>query len=295
MTGWVVLVRERFPPASYLPMLVLFVAGNATAASSATGVPLDAWRLAAAFAISLSFFLRLRCLDEIQDYPTDVRINPTRPLPRGVLSVAQVRRGALVLAGIELAAAAALGLPIAIAHAIAVGYSLLMYREFFVGRWLRPHLTTYAVTHTFVSVLLGGSIMVQTTGTSIADLPASLLAFGAINWGLFNLFEFARKTFAPGEERPGVDSYSSLFRPTGAVLLSLSQIGIAVGAIWFASGSVFADGAALWHTPLVALFAATALVYAVRRGPVAAAFLRGSAGITIVGCYAVMTWQLWSW
>ncbi len=293
MNGWLALIRERFPPASYLPMLTVFVAGNAAAADSATGAAMDPVRLAGAFGIALSFFFRLRCFDEVKDYRTDLQLNPARPLPRGVLGVPQVLRAVRYLAVAELAASALFGGWALAAHAVAVGYSFLMYREFFIGDRLRPHLTTYAVAHTFVSVPLGLSIMVMTSGAAATELPRALVAFGGINWGLFNLFEFARKTFAADEERPGVDSYSSQFRPLGAVLLSLSQVAGALALVWLLSPAVLPTGAAAWHAMLASLFAVCAVFFAAHRGRRSASILRGSAGLYIVACYALMSVQLW--
>ena len=40
---------------------------------------------------------------------------------------------------------------------------------------------------------------------------------------LFNIFEFGRKTYTLLEERPGIDTYSSLFGKKMAVVLVLSQ------------------------------------------------------------------------
>jgi 4-hydroxybenzoate polyprenyltransferase len=50
------------------------------------------------------------------------------------------------------------------------------------------------------------------------------VGFFLMNWAFFNLFEFARKTFAASEERPTVPSYSNIFTPRGAWALSWSQV-----------------------------------------------------------------------
>jgi 4-hydroxybenzoate polyprenyltransferase len=98
-----------------------------------------------------------------------------------------------------------------------------MYEEFFIGDQLRPHLTTYAISHTFVSVLLGFSAAVCLTGFDPAELHAYHIAFFLMNWAFFNLFEFARKTYAANEERPGVPTYSLIYGPRGAYCLSMSE------------------------------------------------------------------------
>jgi len=53
-------------------------------------------------------------------------------------------------------------------------------------------------------------------------------------FGVFNIFEFGRKTFAKTEEQSGVDSYSKTWGRTGAVFLNLSQSLLGLGAMGYA-------------------------------------------------------------
>jgi 4-hydroxybenzoate polyprenyltransferase len=66
------------------------------------------------------------------------------------------------------------------------------------------------------------------TGPVVTVLPRNAFIFLLMNWAFFNLFEFARKTFAPSEERPQVPSYSNIFGTRGAWALSVSQCIIGV-------------------------------------------------------------------
>lgn len=228
MLNWLTLIKERFSPASYVPMILLFTAANGMYLSRAANYTFDSGRFLLALLLMLSFFFRLRCFDEIKDYEVDLKINPTRPLARGLLSIAQVKKGLFFMVLFELLLSAYMGFWVFLIHALAIFYSLLMYEEFFVGDFLRPRLTTYAVTHTFVSVLLGISAATAITGFNPQKMQFTDGAFFLMNWAYFNLFEFARKTFAPDEERPQVPSYSQLFKPRGAWLLSWSQVIVGV-------------------------------------------------------------------
>jgi 4-hydroxybenzoate polyprenyltransferase len=144
-----------------------------------------------------------------------------------------------------------------------------------------------------VSVLLGFSLMVQVSGVGLEQLPTIVVVFGAVNWGLFNLFEFARKTFAPEEERAHVESYSKLFRPLGASALSMSQVAIAVGALWVLSPALLAERSVLWHVVTASALAVCAGVYAIRTARGSASVLRAGAGLYIVTSYALLSYQLW--
>jgi hypothetical protein len=102
------------------------------------------------------------------------------------------------------------------AWSLVAGYSLLMYREFFIGRWLRPRLATYAVMHTLVACWIATWTFCAATGREFADMPASYAQLVFANWAVFNLFEFGRKTFGVEEERGPDESYSKRFGPVRA-------------------------------------------------------------------------------
>jgi 4-hydroxybenzoate polyprenyltransferase len=267
LSHWGRFVRERFPPATHLPMVALFVLANAGTAGPG---------LIAALAVTLSFFFRLRLFDEIKDYAVDRAVNPDRPLARGLLGVGEVQRVCVALVAGELVVCALLSSRALAIHTVAIAYSLLMYREFFIGRWLRRHLTTYAVTHTIVTVPLGWSVAVQVGGPAVWRVAL-------VNWMLFNVFEFARKTHAPAEERPNVDSYSRLFTPAGAAALTLSQVALAVVLV----------GSPAWQVALATVLILAAGVYVGLRTVGAARLFRGTAAAYILAFYAVLAWQRW--
>jgi hypothetical protein len=228
--GWWPLIRERFPLAAYGPMIAVFVAAHVVMAKTSAAV--DFVSIAAIVVMTTSLFLRLRFFDEIKDYELDCKINPTRPLPRGVLTIAQVKQGITTLTLLELTLALFVFKWAGLWWLLPVLYSFVMFKEFFIGKFIRPHLTTYAIMHTLVSSILVLAMLQllqnnQTFSLSTRDLLLSLIA-----WPLFNLFEFGRKSFLPNEERASVDTYTSLFGAWGAALLGISQVAL---ALWPAS------------------------------------------------------------
>ncbi len=293
---WWIFVGERFPLGAHGPMVLLFALGNFSMAARLAGVVFAPWAFAASVLLSLSFFFRLRCFDEIKDYAVDVAVNPTRPLARGLLQASQVKRMLAALILFELGLAAWLGVRVLCVHGLAMIYSFLMYREFFIGRWLRPHLTTYALTHTLVSVLLGLSVATQATLAGPLPWSKALLTFVFINWFMFNLFEFARKTFATSEERPAVESYSSLFGTYAAVALSLLQVGLSLGVLWLVSLQADALVRPLprWGGPVALLLAliplGAAVGFAVRKSESAARCFRAVVSGYLLICYTYLSW-----
>ena len=253
---WRVFLAERFAPGPYVIMVALFAAAHAAAAGpgalarpGAAGVG----RLGLAAVGALAFFLKLRLYDELKDYEVDLRLNPDRPLARGLVSRADMGWGIGGCIAVELATFGALGAPAALAMAAAVAYSLLMYREFFASQFLRPRLTAYAVTHTAVSVLLSAALSAAFTGRHLWRLGTDLWLFGLGAWCLFNVFEFGRKTFASSEERAGADSYSRVFGRSGAVALVAAMCALSLPLL----GPVRIGG---WGLPLYHLGLSLALL-----------------------------------
>lgn len=281
MAKWWILIKERFSPASYVPMILLFTWANGLYLTKSMQQDWNWSRFAVVFVLLLSFFFRMRLFDEIKDYEVDLKVNPTRPLARGVLSVSQVKKALLVLIILELVIAGSLGLSPFLVHAIAIGYSLMMYEEFFIGDLLRPHLTTYAVSHTFVSALLGLSAGIAMTGMDLTQLKTEHGLFFLMNWAFFNLFEFARKTFAPEEERDHVPSYSNIFGCTGAWVLSISQAVLGVALIYFLHPN-------LWPPIALTVYVAVSLAYLLRKSRKTAAFFRNISGVYLLVHYIIL-------
>lgn len=293
MKNWWIFIAERFPLASYGPMILLYVGAHAMSATRLAFTDFSNWRALVSLLITFSFFFRLRVFDEIKDYTVDLKINPSRPLARGLITISQCHKMLICLILLELGLAASLGDRAFAVHGLAIGYSLLMYNEFFLGSWLRPRLTSYAITHTFVSVLLGLSCLVSQAPEILNEYEPTWLRFIFMNWCFFNLFEFARKTFAKGEERPGVDSYTSLFGPWGAVLLSVSQA--VCGSFLFIN--VLMDplmSASAWRIPLFGAlcvaYSLFAFTFALKPTPLLAQVFRAASGVYLLAHYGLVIW-----
>jgi len=274
---WLRFINERFSPWTYIPMILLFVSMNGSFGTRLSGKTWVNWHLAFVIPLIMSFFFRMRLFDEIKDYKTDINVNPTRPLPRGLLRINQVKKMIFALIVIELPLAGSLGLPVLAAYVIGLCFSLLMYNEFFLSDFLRNRLTTYAVSHTFVSVLLG-----FITSLALVVIPNTLtiepgIAFFFANWSLFNLFEFARKSFSKIEERENVQTYSSLFGIRGAWMLSLSQMIFTHICLYIATHS--------WNIPLLeisGIYLILSLYYAATGSVRSAVFFRHLTSVVLL-------------
>jgi 4-hydroxybenzoate polyprenyltransferase len=292
---WAAFVAERFPPARHLLMAGAFFAGNAAAAVALTGGWLRPVTAICGGAATLLIFLRLRIFDEIKDCRTDRDVHPERPLARGLIAPAEAWRVALAVAGAELLLALGCGLPALIAWAAVFGFSLLMFREFFIGAWLRPKMELYAAAHTLVAGWMGLFVAAAVSGQLPWELPARLWIFLIANWAVFNVFEFARKTWAPEEERPGVESYSGRLRPAGAALLAVGQVLPAAALAWPLLAGAAGRTPALWTAALMAAIpTAAASIYVLSPGRSGARLYRGAMTLFIVGYYLALAAVIWA-
>jgi 4-hydroxybenzoate polyprenyltransferase len=167
---------------------------------------------------------------------------------------------------------------------VAIGYSLLMYKEFFVRRWLRAHLTTYAITHTLVIVFISITLFTALSNIPSTQLPMPLWSFSLGGWFIFTIFEFGRKTLSSQEERTGIDSYSKTFGRFGAVA---SVVAMALGgtALLSAKGLFVADMPLLrW----VVVLGVLGLLYAILNTPIFAKVYRVTTMLFIIAVYATM-------
>lgn len=251
---WIQFTSERFPLGSHMAMICLFCLSHQALLKEAID-----YQSIIIILIVTSFFFRLRLFDELKDYQTDIIQNPDRPLPRGLLSEKDLKKALPILVIFELILMAIISIYGIIFMLITTLYSFLMYNEFFLSRHLNNKLTTYAITHTFVTVLL--SLTLFSALHSSFHLQLDFVLFSLSTWPLFNIFEFTRKTFASSEEK-SVQTYSNVWGKKGAIALSISQAFIHLYLISFIS-SIGLFKIIILSTPLffMSLFAIAYLIH----------------------------------
>lgn len=251
--------RERFPFAAYLPLVVVFTFSAAAYSRLARGapgfVPLPLFAVGALTA--LAFFFLLRVLDEHKDADTDRRYRPELPVPRGLVTLRELRwigGGALALVVVLNALAA----PVLLWAVLAVAaWAALMTREFFVPEWLRAHPAAYLVTHMAIMPLIDGYTMGLDWLAEGVDPPGGLGLFLLVTFLNGVVIEIGRKIRAPAGEREGVDTYTSAWGTRRAPLVWLATLAATAATAWLAARHVGIGGAAAGILAVAAL--ATAL------------------------------------
>ncbi|MBI2265505.1 MAG: UbiA prenyltransferase family protein [Armatimonadetes bacterium] len=236
---WWTFTRERFPLLNHLPVILFFWSAGSLVASRSTGLS-PALTLQEFLSAATLFFLffHLRIFDEIKDCPNDRIVHSDRPLARGLISLKEAKSVAWGLIVLELYGAWLIGLPAFVSLACAVLYSLLMYKEFLLGPWLRPRMEAYALSHTLVSCWMALFLWSSVTGRHFWQIPKTYALWVLACWMIFNIFEFGRKTLGKEEEQDLVESYSKRLGSWGAAGSVLVMAAIAA-AIAFRLGHAF--------------------------------------------------------
>ena len=191
MARWLRYVIERSPPAA----LSVVAAGITLSGLWMGGGAFDTTGFALAFAGLLLFMVLVRLADELKDYEKDKVAHPKRPLPRGLVTPAEVRRAIRVLfgamGGYAAVLALAAGWPAAALYAASTVWLWLMSEEFFAREALTPRPLFSAILHQLVLFPLYG-FAVAVRGPELALGPPGL-AYALANLGASMGYEVGRK------------------------------------------------------------------------------------------------------
>lgn len=232
--GWLsplrVYLREMYPPLPrFLLAVVWFYAVYlGLAAYYAEPVELVGPVPVAGVLTYFFFYLFLRLSDEWKDRRADRIHFPDRPVPAGRVPFAWIRGMWVASLVIVVVLQIPVGGPGA-AFAVLVAYALLMFRYFFLRRWIASSLLLAFATHNPVGFLLnvyGVSLFSRATGHPVLEPFHLGLAF--FLWLPAPVWEVARKIRAPTEETD-YETYSKVLGPGWAAGLA------AAGSVLFAA------------------------------------------------------------
>lgn len=177
-----------------------------------------------AFVCLFLFFLQLRIADEFKDSEDDAKYRPERPVPRGLVSLSELKWLGIISAIIQLFLSYQLYPPLIFVLILVWVYMALMGVEFFIPTWLKNHPLAYLWTHMLIMPLI------DLFATACDWLQLSYSPPDGLTWFLvvsfFNgvIIEIGRKTWAPEQEIQGVESYSSCWGIQRAILAWLGAV-----------------------------------------------------------------------
>lgn len=214
---------------------------------------------------TFTLFLLVRIFDEFKDAADDARYRRELPVPRGLISLHELRTVGIV-AFIAQVAVNLLFFPKMLAiYAIVIAYLCLMGKEFFIAKWLKKRPFWYVTSHMLIIPLIDTYASGLDWLLAGADAPFGLLFFFAVSFMNGIVLEIGRKIRTPGDEQKGVDTYSHLLGPKRAAWLWIAVL----TATWLLSmaASHYAGYGPLAYAVLGILFAGCcvpALLFLVR-------------------------------
>ena len=218
--------RERFPIFGYVPMVCAFALSAFSYSGICRGEALKFAPAVLGIGCFTAFvlFLLLRLFDEFKDAEDDAKYRPYRAVPRGVVSLRELRAG-IVLA---IAAAGLLNglflprmLPLLL---VALAYILVMWREFFVPEWLRRHPVAYMLTHMMILPVSDFYTSGLDWHLAQARIPSGMVMFLAMTFCNGMVIEIGRKIRPKEEEETGVTTYSALWGARLATMIWLALL-----------------------------------------------------------------------
>ncbi len=144
-------------------------------------------------------------------------------MPRGLVTLAELRWLAIGAAVLQLALTASLSLRLLAPLVLVWAWMALMTAEFFVPAWLRARPVLYLVSHMAVMPLIdlfatASDWLVVGAESTDGAFRVGLGAFLALSFANGVALEVARKSWSPADEREGVETYSKLWGTRGAGL-----------------------------------------------------------------------------
>jgi 4-hydroxybenzoate polyprenyltransferase len=229
-------LAERFPLLGHGVLIAAYYSSNQFLARTLTepGRPMRYdWTSLAGAVTLFCFFFHLRVFDEHKDYADDCRYFPRRVLQRGLITLRDLRILGGAAIALELVLAALRGAPALAALIVALGFSLLMLREFFAREWLKRHFLLYATSHMLIMPLLSLLVFAFATGRYPWQAPGWFWVYAWVGFFVTFNWEVSRKIRAPEEEIEGVETYTRIFGTYGAayVVLSIRVVDTALVAL----------------------------------------------------------------
>ena len=228
-------LKERFPLLGNVLLIISYYSANQFLAKSLvhpdTPMTYSYKSLFGALTL-LCLFFHLRVFDEHKDYVEDCKYYPNRVLQRGIITLNELKRlGALAIA-LEILASIIAGIRALVSTMIALGFSVLMLKEFFVKVWLRRHFLVYVVTHMLIMPLFSMVIFSFSTDKFPWQAPPLYWLYAFVGFFVTLNWEISRKIRSPEEEIEGVISYTKVWGTYGAAYMVLIVRAIDTFMVW---------------------------------------------------------------
>jgi 4-hydroxybenzoate polyprenyltransferase len=218
--------KERFPFLGYIVLISVFTFSAASYSRICRGGTgfIDWGNYLIGVLTTFSLFFLVRIFDEFKDKEEDAKYRQYLPVPRGLISLKELKIVGSVVASIQLFCILFFQPEMIVLYAVVMGYLLLMRVEFFVPHWLKRHQLMYVVSHMIIIPLIDVYASGLDWFLGGFKAPIGLLFFFAVSFMNGIVLEFGRKIKPPDSEEEGVLSYTKYFGTKKAVWVWISVL-----------------------------------------------------------------------
>ena len=212
---------ERFPPLQHGLIIAVFTFSAAAYSRILRGADgMVPWNtLLPGMLMVVSIFFLLRLFDEFKDKEEDKKYRPHLPVPRGLVSLDELKIWILLVFLFQAAVLIFLQSSMWLFVVLILVYLLLMRAEFFVPAWLKKRPMLYMLSHMLILPFTdwyATGLDWHLEGTS---MPAGLIYFLILSYLNGMVIEVGRKIRPSDQEEPGQRTYSSIYGSRRAALL----------------------------------------------------------------------------
>lgn len=284
---------ERFPVFKHGALIAAFGTSAVCLSALLRGAAPSLMALAVAVLVLFGLFFQLRVADEHKDNKEDAKFRPERPVPRGLVTLKELRRVAIAVALAQISLTALLDWTLLVLLLAVWVWLAIMTKEFFVPKWLKARPLVYMVSHMAIMPLIdlyatacdwwpAGYALHEGFGLTLGAFLLLSLVNGTV-------IEIARKSWAPEQEREGVETYSKLWKPgnAGVAVMSVVLVGLALSAfinvrsgagIWLLGGLMLVSAWSAW----------CAIDYAGTPTPKTAKAMETASGVFVLANYLLL-------
>ena len=201
---------------------------------------------------TVTLFFILRILDEFKDHEDDQKYRPYLPVPRGLISLHELKYIGLFTLALQLLVTVVFFPKMLLLLAMVYGYLFFMSNEFFVKKWLKQNQFWYVTSHMLIIPLVDVFASGFDWLLDKATVPVGLAFFFAVSFMNGIVLEIGRKIKAPEQEEKGVLSYTFQLGTKHAVVFWIFILFLTL--LLAAAASYYAGHSAGAYLALIAVF-----------------------------------------
>ena len=283
--------KERFPLFKHALLIATFTfsaIGYARICRGAEGfIPFTDY--ASGVFMTFTLFFLLRIADEFKDKVEDAKYRPYLPVPRGLISLNELKKVAFITLGLQGLVMIFLQPALWLLYVMVLGYLFLMRVEFFVPQWLKKHPILYMTSHMMIIPLMDCFASGLDWMNNGVSAPNGLLFFFLVSFLNGIVLEFGRKIKAPENEEPGVQSYTSLYGTRSAVVCWLLVLTLtAVSSLLAAKYAGFSTSMQLVFPVFMLFSAIPGLLFLKQPSAKTAKWIENSSGLWTLSMYLLL-------